>query len=240
MPINVDSVYQTVQALANKEQRGYLTPQEFNLFANQAQQDIYEQYYYDLNAFRTARSMKRDIGDSVTHIMHKLQHIAGVTISNTELVSGGTDIPSGNDMRTGRLFYTDANGNRRTIMPVTSPDEIYDMQGSKWHKEGFDEIVYFEDGINRIQVWTGSGQITTGVTCEVISGAPNLVAWGYTIVNEKPLYNGGNSMNFDLHYSEQPDIVIKILKLAGVSIEDPQLYQAGQAEESLNTQQENK
>ena len=31
--VNIDSVYQTVQALANKEQRGYLTPQEFNLFA---------------------------------------------------------------------------------------------------------------------------------------------------------------------------------------------------------------
>ena len=52
MAVNVDSVYQTVQALANKEQRGYLTPQEFNLFANQAQQDIFEQYFYDLQAFR--------------------------------------------------------------------------------------------------------------------------------------------------------------------------------------------
>ena len=41
MAINVDTVYQTVQALANKEQRGYLTPQEFNLFAIQAQQDIF-------------------------------------------------------------------------------------------------------------------------------------------------------------------------------------------------------
>ena len=48
--INVDSVYQTVQALANKEQRGYITPQEFNLFANQAQQDMFEQYIYDLGA----------------------------------------------------------------------------------------------------------------------------------------------------------------------------------------------
>ena len=26
MPVNIDTVYQTVQALANKEQRGYLTP----------------------------------------------------------------------------------------------------------------------------------------------------------------------------------------------------------------------
>ena len=50
--INIDTVYQTVQALANKEQRGYITPQEFNIFANQAQMDIFEQYFYDLNQFR--------------------------------------------------------------------------------------------------------------------------------------------------------------------------------------------
>ena len=48
MAIYIDTVYQTVQALANKEQRGYITPQEFNLFANQAQDDIFDQYLYDL------------------------------------------------------------------------------------------------------------------------------------------------------------------------------------------------
>ena len=45
--ILVDTVYQRVLALANKEQRGYITPQEFNLLANQAQMEIFEQYFYD-------------------------------------------------------------------------------------------------------------------------------------------------------------------------------------------------
>ena len=40
--VNIDTVYQRVLAFANKEQRGYITPQEFNLFANQAQMEIYE------------------------------------------------------------------------------------------------------------------------------------------------------------------------------------------------------
>ena len=48
----IDTVYQRVLVLANKEQRGYITPQEFNLFANQAQMDIFEQYFYDLNQFK--------------------------------------------------------------------------------------------------------------------------------------------------------------------------------------------
>ena len=75
--INVDTVYQTVQALANKEQRGYLTPQEFNLFANQAQADIFEQYFYDLNALRGARPQERQVGDSVTFLQHKINNVTG-------------------------------------------------------------------------------------------------------------------------------------------------------------------
>ena len=68
MAVSVDRVYQTVLALANKEQRGYITPQEFNLFANHAQNEIFEQYFYDLNQFlrapvgnKTGSSDLRDI-----------------------------------------------------------------------------------------------------------------------------------------------------------------------------------
>ena len=45
MAISIDTVYQRVLAIANKEQRGYITPQQFNLFANQAQLRIFEQYF---------------------------------------------------------------------------------------------------------------------------------------------------------------------------------------------------
>ena len=223
MAVNVDTVYQTVQALANKEQRGYLTPQEFNLFANQAQQDIFEQYFYDLNAVRTVRPGQRLIGDSVGMIIEKLSTTGGVTVTNTAPVTNGTDLPIG---RTG----------------IIEEDEIHNLRGSKWHKDAFDDAVYFEDGNKRIQVWSGPdpGRITSGVTCENITGKPGLVYWGYTIVNEKALYNAPSSKNFDLPLEEQPDLVIKILKLAGISIEDQQLAGMALQEEQQNIQQENK
>ena len=47
--VSIDTVYQRVLAIANKEQRGYITPLEFNLLANQAQMIIFEQYFYDLD-----------------------------------------------------------------------------------------------------------------------------------------------------------------------------------------------
>ena len=44
--ISIDTVHQRVLAIANKEQRGYITPQEYNLLANQAQMQIFESYFY--------------------------------------------------------------------------------------------------------------------------------------------------------------------------------------------------
>ena len=44
-----NAIYQKILTLANKEQRGYVTPQEFNLFADRAQNEIYENYFHQLN-----------------------------------------------------------------------------------------------------------------------------------------------------------------------------------------------
>ena len=52
MAVSIDTVYQKVLALANKEQRGYVTPIEFNLFAEQAQLDIFENYFRDLDKLK--------------------------------------------------------------------------------------------------------------------------------------------------------------------------------------------
>jgi hypothetical protein len=49
MAINVNTVYQTVLSILNKEQRGYLTPDEFNKTATQVQLEIFENYFEDLN-----------------------------------------------------------------------------------------------------------------------------------------------------------------------------------------------
>ena len=232
--INVDSVYQTVQALANKEQRGYLTPQEFNLFVNQVQEDIFEQYFYDLNAFREKRPELRSLGDSVSHVMEKIRAVQGATYAITAVV-GGTTLPTG---RIGRI-YLNQGGVRRTLK-ITDPDTITDLRASKWHLKGLSDALYFDDGDRTIQVWDDTGQISAGVTCEQVTGQPNLAFWGYTVVNEKPMYNPMASSGIDLDSTEQSDVVIKVLKLAGISTEDPQLVQGAAQEEQQNLQQENK
>ena len=46
------------------------------------------------------------------------------------------------------------------------------------------------------------------------------------------------SVNFDLHVSEETDLVKKILLLAGITIKDPSLYQIATTEDNKNIQQE--
>ena len=72
MAVNVDTVYQKVLALANKEQRGYITPQEFNLFADHAQMDIFEQYFYDLEKRQRGTGNELDYADIVTNLEEKI------------------------------------------------------------------------------------------------------------------------------------------------------------------------
>ena len=49
MAINVDTVYKTVLLILNNEQRGYMTPDEFNKIGTQVQRKIFERYFEDLN-----------------------------------------------------------------------------------------------------------------------------------------------------------------------------------------------
>ena len=88
MAVNIDTVYQRVLAISNKEQRGYITPQEFNLFANQAQMDIFEQYFYDLNQFSRVNGNDTVYADMVSIVEEKIQifeEYAGADITNVAI-----------------------------------------------------------------------------------------------------------------------------------------------------------
>ena len=71
--ISIDTVYQRVLAIANKEQRGYITPQEYNLLANQAQMQIFESYFYTKDRREKIEANKDDAYDEtyITELMSK-------------------------------------------------------------------------------------------------------------------------------------------------------------------------
>ena len=69
---------------------------------------------------------------------------------------------------------------------------------------------------------------------------PNKVQWGYVVINEKALYdsNPNKTTNFELHPSEETELVYKILKFAGVSMKRDDIMSAGMGMEMSKIQQE--
>lgn len=51
MGVMINNVRNTVLAIANKNNYGYVSPQDFNLYAQQAQMDLFEDYFYQYNSW---------------------------------------------------------------------------------------------------------------------------------------------------------------------------------------------
>ena len=99
MAVSIDTVYQKVLALANKEQRGYITPQEFNLFADMAQKEIFEQYFYDINQWTRQHGNDHGYSDMLTNLEEKIglfEHHSG--LDNVVVLNKFGDINLTNDI----------------------------------------------------------------------------------------------------------------------------------------------
>ena len=72
MAINVNTVYQTVLLILNKEQRGYMTPLEFNKIGTQVQLEIFNTYFDSLNQQLRVPQTNTDYADRVVSLDEKI------------------------------------------------------------------------------------------------------------------------------------------------------------------------
>jgi hypothetical protein len=238
MSVSVDTVYQRVLAILNKEQRGYVTPQEFNLFANQAQMDIFEQYFYDINQFGRMHGNDTEFSDMLNILNEKID-IFEVTAAMT-YGAGLHWNPPADLYRIGTLIYNDIEVER------INKNEFLYINASPLLKPT-DARPIFVSSAAGYKVYGGLivrtvGQpatqlISTGVTCNYIK-RPTTAVWGYNTVSGAAQYNASTSTDFPLHESEETELVVKILEFASLSIKDINLYQISNQMEAQNTQQE--
>ena len=73
MAINVNTVYTTVLSILNKEQRGYLTPYEFNQIATQVQLEIFEKFFEDYNQYIRMPQTDVEFASKMDHTMEEFQ-----------------------------------------------------------------------------------------------------------------------------------------------------------------------
>ena len=87
--ISVDKVYKTVLTILNREQRGQLSPSQFNKLANQAQLELLEKAFYDYNRSLNKSNVvgsNDDYGDLTNNIKEKIDQflkVATIAIDTT-------------------------------------------------------------------------------------------------------------------------------------------------------------
>ena len=236
MPVNIDTVYQKVLAIANKEQRGYITPQEFNLYANLAQQEIFEQYFYDLN--QQARIpgneyIHSDVDDILEEKIQVFERVQTSGFSNAIHVNYGYPKPS-HAYRVTKLQYNGAD-----VEILKTKDFLDCLNGGPLTRPS-DKRPIGNIKTNYIDIRGSDLNVMLKPTYMTYIRKPNQVNWGYFVVGGSALYdsNSSKTKHFQHHESEEIELIYKILKLAGVSMKSADLASSAQNMENTLDQKE--
>jgi hypothetical protein len=230
MAINVDTVYRTVLLIINKEQRGYLTPDEFNKTATQVQLEIFNEYFEDLNQQLRVPENDSEYANRVKNLQEKIEifQTEGACAPDSDYYT--TPDPT-NFYKLGTVIYKDDK-----IVQYVQPNELLELNLSPLTKPSLYWPVYTYKN-ERIYVYprTITGNV---ISCTYIRKPLNPV-WNFTIgTNYQYVYNSTTSVDFELHPIEQTNLITRILLYSGIVIKDPQIIQiaAQQAQaENINS-----
>jgi len=201
----------------NKNNYGYISPNDFNLFAKQAQLDIFENYFYRYN-YQILKENARESGTGYADIKKQYEEVIDslskiVSLTKT---SGTFDLPA--DYYTiVRVIHTNNVGKMVEVekVPIARAQQLL-MSNLTQPIELFPAYVQLED---KLTVYPDT--ISTGVSCYYVR-YPKDPKWTYTLVSGEPLFNQGaiDYQDFELPLTDEPTLVAKILQFAGMSIRE--------------------
>lgn len=246
MAINVDTVYKTVLLILNKEQRGYVTPNEFNKIATQVQLEIFEKYFEDLNQQLRVPENDSEYGNRVKNVDEKIsifktvQSLAPSWVVGTNefniVQSPATITPTVH--RIGTVIYKD----EQELEKVERNDWLR-LNMSKLTRPTPDYPMYlYED--NKIIIQPSNLIKTNPVTGAIIDEfslayvrKPANINWAYTVLpNGAYSYNSASSQDFEIDDTDQTEVIIRVLMYMGIVIRDPQIVQAAAQQATMEEQ----
>lgn len=235
MAVSVDKVYKTVLFILNKEQRGYVTPAEFNSVAEQVQFQIFESYFPDGNQqYRKDQTNSQNDTEffnmfkDIEYKLHPFEQDSNFTYdNNTDVFSTNVNI-----YKIGEVIsnYTDVNPIINSTTQLVSKAEFNKISRSKLTAPNKKNPLFFTGN-------AGSGDLTLKVTPTPNSITVNTIVtptppnWGFTVGGlGQYVYNANGSTDFELDVSEQSLLILEILKYFGIVINDPTIIQAASQE----------
>lgn len=232
--VSIDNVYKTVLNILNKENRGYVTPKEFNTLANQAQSEIFESYFSSRNYAVTNNSDYSDIRKNIEEKISEFENEETVSTATFDNAEGNT---------TNSYFAYPSNFYRLSSVSIdgipaeeVSNKRILYINRSPLTKPTDKNPVYVrhEGGVVLYP--------TTGITEALLNYVrkPAEPKWVGGTVSGQVIANTAASdyQDFELHPSEFHELVAKILTYSGVIIRAADITQAAASKEQQIQQSE--
>jgi len=227
--VSINDVRETVLAICNKNNYGYISPDDFNLYAKQAQLEVFNEYmskynyYVNLENNHTSGSDLADLAESARESIEVF--ISGATLAFSSLAGIYSVFTAPADWYhintityeypTVGSFVEVAKGSRLDITRLvnsnlTAPTQTYPM--------------YVMGENNSIAIVPNSIDNTANVQCVYVRYPVDPI-WDYiNLTNGEPIYNAAGSVDFEVAEDDEPTLVNKILEKAGLSIREPEVY----------------
>ncbi len=236
MAVSVDKVYKTVLFVLNKEQRGYVTPAEFNSVAEQVQFQIFESYFPDGNQqYRKDQTNSQNDTEffnmfkDIEYKLYPFEEDSDFTYDDNKDVFS----TNANVYKIGEVVsnYTDVNPTTNSITQLVSKAEFNKISRSKLTAPNKKNPLFFTGnaaGALTLKVTPTPNSITVNTIL-----TPTPPKWGFTIGGlGQYVYNSSPSVStdFELDISEQSLLILEILKYFGIVVNDPTIIQAASQE----------
>tara|TARA_Y100001972_G_C7542973_1_gene273131 strand:- start:30 stop:764 length:735 start_codon:yes stop_codon:yes gene_type:complete len=236
----INSVRNTVLAIINKNNYGYISPSDFNLFAKQAQLDLFDEYFYNYNE-QINEENARLSGTGYANIKLGYEEVID-TFSVTEFLTQKTlntstyFLPSTNT--TGSDYYLlnkvlcFSAGNLLGQAEKVSHNKITLLNNSLLTTPNTTFPAYTQEG-DSITIFPTTINTGQDVQAQYIR-YPKDPKWTYvTLFNGEPLFDqtAADFQDFELPKDDANDLVAKILQYAGVSIREREVIQYGLTDE---------
>ena len=219
MAINVNQVYKAVLVVLQQEKRGVLTPTEFNKIATQAQQEIFTEYFDELNQLLRQPQTSLAYADRYALLDEKISLFK--TTDTLTINASKVSVPS-QVQQLGTVVY-----NNREVQRIQKYEVYTTNQSPLTTPTSFYPVYTYEDNV--IELYP---TLTGSLTLNFLK-FPADVKWGFTIDTElgNYIYSEQASTDFEIHKSDQPLLIDKILGYAGVMSRDQLALQLSASKE---------
>ena len=215
--VSIDNVYKTVLFLLNKENRGYITPDEFNSLAKQCQTEIFEGYFKSLVAASQVPSTD-DYGNMMSNVGEKISVFEQTSPALT-IVDDLHQYPE--DFYRLGVVLTDADAIH--VTEVSHMDILYINKSPLTAPTAKQPVFTRHAG--------GIETSPAGTPVRIVYlRVPTPPIWSGVSVNGEIMVDA-NAVDFDLHPSEEPELIVKILAYSGLIIKAQDVLQAAAAKE---------